>query len=289
MCGELDRYDPISKSVGRYLGGISAEMTDFSRDGKYVAYVSFPDGILWRANRDGSGQVQLSEPPLYPRNPHWSPDGSKILFTDNTQNGVDAIYIISSQGGNPKRVLADNGEPQSLADWSPDGTKIVYTVHPGFSFIPRDESKIETRIVELATGKVNILPKSPHGFWAPLWSPDGRYIAGHSIDHSELVIFDLKMGRWITLPPKGSFGFHNWSHDSRFLYFLSWIKDKVGVYRVAAQGGKEELVLDLSEDYQIFSSTGYYGIWFSLDPTDAPLLLRNVGTDEIYALTLERE
>src|SRR6516164_3984725 len=30
-------------------------------------------------------------------------------------------------------------------------------------------------------------------------------------------------------------------------------------------------------------------IWFGLDRTDAPLILRDVGTDEIYALTLERE
>ena len=58
------------------------------------------------------------------------------------------------------------------------------------------------------------------------------------------------------------------------------------MYRVLVQGGKEELVFDLPED---FRGAGWYDFWMSLDPDDAPLLLRDVGTDEIYALTLERE
>jgi hypothetical protein len=34
-------------------------------------------------------------------------------------------------------------------------------------------------------------------------------------------------------------------------------------------------------------TTGTYGLWLGLDPTDAPLLLRDTGTSDIYALTLE--
>jgi len=287
--GELARYDPTSKHLEPYLGGISAELLDFSRDGKYVAYVTFPGGILWRANRDGAGLVQLTEPPFYPRNPRWSPDGTKLLFTDNTENGVDTIYVISSQGGTPKRLCPGDAGVQSLADWSPDGTKVVYSTAPVFSFVPQwDGKRVETHIVEIASGKVTILPKGPGGFWAPLWSPDGRYIAGQW-QAKGLVVFDLETKEWRVLPLKGDVAFHNWSHDGRFLYFLFWIKGKVGVYRLAVQGGKEELVADLPEDFQTLQSTGYYGMWFGLDPTDAPLTLRNVGTDEIYALTLERK
>lgn len=285
--GELERYDPTSKRLEPYLGGISAEMPAFSRDGKYVAYVSFPDGILWRANRDGSGLVQLTEPPFYPRMPHWSPDGTQILFTDNTQNGIDAIYVVSFQGGPPKRLLPDDGGPQSLADWSPDGTKVVYDIHSRFSFMPLDEAKYQTRIFELKTGKIATLPKRPGGFWSPLWSPNGRYLAGHSIDNRELVIFDLETGTWkaFPFPQPGSTGYHNWSHDSRFVYLMCWILDsRGGVYRVSVPAGKAELVFERPEG---FRGTGLSGFWMSLDPTDAPLLLRDVGTDEIYALTLE--
>lgn len=291
--GELERIDQTSKRLEPYLGGISAEMPAFSRDGNYIAYVSYPDGVLWRANRDGTGLVQLTEPPFHPRNPRWSPNGAQILFTDNTQKGVDAIYTVTSHGGTPKRLLPDDGSPQSLADWSPDGSKVVYSTFPGFSFMPSvDFSKVDTRIVELATGRVTILPQRSGGFFAPLWSPDGRYIAGQvryivgqSVHARELAIFNLERGRWKALVQEENIGYPNWSHDGRFIYFVRRIENKAGVYRVSVQNGKVDLVFDLPEG---FRGTGYYDYWMSLDPDDAPLLFRDIGTDEIYALTLER-
>jgi len=42
-------------------------------------------------------------------------------------------------------------------------------------------------------------------------------------------------------------------------------------------------------DLRGFRQTGWWGDWFSLDPTDTPLLLRDAGAYEIYALSLERE
>jgi len=35
--------------------------------------------------------------------------------------------------------------------------------------------------------------------------------------------------------------------------------------------------------------TGYFGFSMTLDPDDAPLVLRDAGSDDIYALTLEEK
>ena len=64
--GELVRLDSKSGQFLPFLGGISANLVVFSKDGQAVAYVSYPDGVLWRANKDGSERVQLSSPPLSP-------------------------------------------------------------------------------------------------------------------------------------------------------------------------------------------------------------------------------
>ena len=98
--GELVRFDSISKRFLPFLGGISAEFVSFSKDGRSVAYVSYPDGVLWKANRDGSAPVQLTEPPLYPRLISWSPDGSQILFSGQSpKDSSPKVYVVSSQPG----------------------------------------------------------------------------------------------------------------------------------------------------------------------------------------------
>lgn len=105
--GELVRFDALSRQLQPFLDGISAEYVSFSSDGKFVTYVTFPAGVLWRANRDGSNRVQLTNPPLYPLAPHLSPDGTQILFSEGPQS-----YLVPSQGGTP-RLLAPKrrGEP----------------------------------------------------------------------------------------------------------------------------------------------------------------------------------
>jgi DNA-binding winged helix-turn-helix (wHTH) protein/Tol biopolymer transport system component len=284
--GELVRYDKRSNHFDLYLRGISAEMVAFSRDGSYVAYVTFPDGILWRANRDGTGLLQLTKPPFYPRDVRWSPDGSEIVFTDNSQNGVDAIYVVPSQGGTPERLIPEESGPHADLTWSPDGKKVVYSTIPWLSIGNYSPAKSEVRILELATRRTITLPHRPEGFWSPRWSPDGRYIAGLPLKTDNLSIFDLKTQRWKDFLRKGLLnGFPSWSKDGRFIYFLRSTDDP-GIFRVPISGGDEERIVELKE----FRNMGWYAKgWLGLDPTDAPLLLRDTGTDEIYALTLEQK
>ncbi len=83
--GQLERFDAKAQTFEPYLGGISAQDVSFSKDGQWVAYVSFPDGILWRSKLDGSEKLQLSSPPVYAMLPQWSPDGSEIVFFGREQ------------------------------------------------------------------------------------------------------------------------------------------------------------------------------------------------------------
>jgi serine/threonine protein kinase/Tol biopolymer transport system component len=280
--GELVRFDLRNKQLQPFLGGISAEYVEFSKDGRYVVYVSYPEGILWRANRDGSGRVQLTDSSMYPLNPHWSPDGSQILFMDMDSHGAVKSYVVSSEGGGPQRIMPEDNGFQSDPGWSPDGRKIVFS-NGGLG----NQGIAELRVLDIASHSVTVLPGSAGIAGSPRWSPDGRYIAATSTEHPSLQIYDTKTQQWSVLLKIGQntpVDYPVWSRDSRSIYFLR-IRGDRGVYRVNLNGGEPERIADLSDVHL----TGYFRFSLSLDPDDAPLLTRDVGSSDIYALTLDEK
>ena len=277
--GELSRLDVQTKQFQPFLGGISAEGVTFSKDGHSVAYVSFPERILWKADRDGSNPVQLSDRPIKPFMPRWSPDGTQILFS--TWGGDPAspseAYIVSARGGAPRKLLPEGTGVQSDPDWSPDGHKIVF----GNSWGGFDPKSV-IRIFYLDSRQITTLPES-EGKTDPRWSPDGRSIAANSFDLATMNIFDVATRRWSALPPKIGMAFPEWSRDSQFIYFIHLPHDP-GVYRMRVKGRELENVVDL-KDWPLLEGWG----WMGLDPTDAPLLLRDISSNDIYALTLDQK
>ena len=226
--------------------------------------------------------MQLTDPPNEVYDPHWSPDGTQIAF------GViyppDA-YVVSADGGGLHRLRPEErgfqGNPDWTADsnpdWSPDGKKIVFTTASASNPVG------ETRILDLDSHKTASIPGSV-GTFAQGYSPDGRYIAAGSHDHLNLKIFDSVTQRWSTYPQKDPVGWTKWSRDSRWIYFLR-VKagSNNGIFRIRITGGEPELVVSLKD----FKFTGWFGDWLGLDDGDAPLMLKDIGSDDIYALTLE--
>lgn len=263
-----------------WLEGLSAENVTFSVDGKLLAYVSYPDGILWRANLDGSDPVQLTRPPSYPETLHWSPDGKQILFTDFARSGFEATYVISVAGGQPRRFIPEDSGPQNDANWSPDGKKVIYCACGWMT--SGSDAPMEIRILDLASRKITVLPDSKTRY-SPRWSPDGRYIAAvHTFRDpdrtNDLELFDLKTQRWNTLVRQApDLGWPSWSRDGRYIYYHR----ESGAFRVPIDGGQPERVVDL----QGFRSSGLTD-WMGLDPNGAPILMHDVSSEEIYRLTL---
>ncbi len=293
--GELVRYDAESKQYQPFLGGISAELVAFSHDGKYVAYVSFPDGILWRARLDGTERIQLTRPPFRPLGePSWSPDGAQILFQDASPSGEYAIYMVSSQGGTPVRLLPEDPRPQVDPSWSPDGTRVAYCTDLRFAQNSGSLTESETHILDIASHTITTLPKLKDGFFSPRWSPDGRTVVGMTASQAGLALFDLHAKQYRSLlrlpsPNPQAIGWNRWSHDGHYIYFLNYVTSLSGgsneLMRMPVTGGKPERVADLSG----FQFSGWFGTWFGLDPRDAPIMTRDRGTQEIYALALEQK
>jgi len=277
--GELVHFDTRIRQFERYLGGISADGLSFSPDGKYVAYITYPDRKIWRANRDGSGRILLAEPEGTPFDLRWTPDGTKILLTVGPK-----VYLVPSQGGRLEQLRFPKGENPMDPTWSPDGKRLVYTIDSNDQHTPNG-----IRILDLETNRSIALPRAGAPLWSPRWSPDGRYVFC-AAEPDSAAVFDTEKQRWIYFPAKLDVNFPNWAHDSRSVYFLGSPASMTsmmfsGVYRISIPSGHIERVVGVENARLASSGIGY---WLGLDPEDHPLLLRDAGSVEIYALTLER-
>jgi serine/threonine protein kinase/Tol biopolymer transport system component len=268
--GELSRYDVKSQQFSPFLGGISADSVSFSKDGQWVAYTAYPESTLWRSKADGSQRLQLTYPPMIALLPRWSPDGKQLAFYELVQGQNARLRTISVDGGTSTEQLPENPESKLDADWSADGTKIVFGNGPA-----NPDSSV--RLLDVNTHQLSTLPDSK-GLYSPRWSPDGRYIAAMNFDSRILMLFDFQNQKWQELA-RVTMGFPNWSKNSDYVYFLHE-EDHPSVMRVHISDHKVESVADLKH----FRQAGYWSVWLGMAPDDSPLLLRDTGTQEVYAL-----
>jgi len=272
--GELSRYDSKTGQFSRFLGGMSAEYVALSHDAQSVAYVSYPEGTLWRMKRDGSERVQLTYPPAQAMLPRWSPDDKTIAFFTMSTNQQARMYKVSADGVTPQLLLPNDTSPQVDPTWSPDRNKILFG---GLANDPQSA----IRVLDLSTNQISVVPGS-QGLYSPRWSPDTRYIVAISGDSKRLLSFDATTGKWTDLVTLGNPGWPSWSKDGKYVYFIDG-SGAGAVVRIRISDRKSEQVLDL----KTFNTAGFYGSWLGLDEDDSLILLRDTGSYDIYSLDWE--
>lgn len=135
-----------------------------------------PQYQLFAMNVDGTEVVQLTDLsaafPAGIEGPEWSPDGSRIAFDGEADDGHAHIFAVNADGTGLTQITSGDGD-EIDATWSPDGTQLA---------VERQRSPSEPTgiaIVDVATGELRMITENPiDGYDAfPAWSPDGTRIA----------------------------------------------------------------------------------------------------------------
>jgi len=269
--GELVRFDVRTKQFLPFLSGISAFNPTFSNNGNWVAYASYPDHTLWRSRADGSERLQLTYPPVQVNYPFISPDGKRVVY----QNAKGGIYVISIDGGQPQEIVEKDA---NAANWSSDGNVLVFGN-------ARDAAHSELQFLDLRTGKRSVVPDS-QDLLGGQWVGENTLVAA-PINQAKLEIFDVRTQKWSDLVPgKVSASVVNWAHspDYRYVYYTTGGAEPQAL-RIRLADRKVETIASLKDLRRALSPDGNTQI--SVAPDGSAIFTRDIGTQEVYALSLK--
>jgi serine/threonine protein kinase len=279
--GELLRYDMHSQQFVPFLSGMSAVGPTFSRDGKWVAYASYPDGSLWRSRSDGSEAKQLTYSPMVAPVPRISPDGTRVAFTIHQRESYrPQSFVVDTNGSTPpKAVAVGNASWSAAGGWSPDGNLLMVDSGVPGKF-RSDKNSSELRIADLRTGETSVVPSSQGLIGCGWISQDS--IAAATQDATKLLTFDFKTHEWTDLTT-GAFTAMAISPDRKYLYYTTGgVSPKA--WRLRFADHQIETITSLEDASRAGKMGWIQGI--NVAPDGSPLLTRETGTQEVYALNV---
>ncbi len=101
----------------------------YSPGGKWIAFGSDRhgfEGAIWVVRASGGRPRRVTEPRLEAFIPSWSPDGHRLIFTDNCCQIHSNVYTIRPDGTDlTKLTRVRVGHDAAFASYSPDGRRIV--------------------------------------------------------------------------------------------------------------------------------------------------------------------
>jgi len=215
---EASNYYPV------FAPGGGALLFSSNRNGSFDLYLlSFDDRDLFQVTRNIGNVVS----------PDFSPDGTRIVFVNQSDQFSSSVWIVNSDGLNPHLVYQGINTIVSAA-WSPDGEQIAYAMSRG---VPNE---YEIFLMDRDGQNNHQISQGMLGIGGSIdWSPDGRYVLIYAGPYEDKDIFriDLETGEVTQLTDGGNNAAAVYSPDGRYIAFNSLRNDnQADIYVMNADG-----------------------------------------------------
>jgi TolB protein len=187
---KADGSEPRRLTTTAVPGG--AETPVWSPDGQtivYARYVEENNNEVFLMDPEGGNQLRLTDSPGYDGHPHWSADGSRIVFNSDRDSPDPSapwgerwheIYSMTKDGSAVRKHTDCRGVC-TYGSMSPDGQRIVFRKTfdtPGLNWrLEAIEKNSEVVVANLdGSGEINLSDSPAFDGW-PIWSADGEWIA----------------------------------------------------------------------------------------------------------------
>lgn len=153
---------------------------------------------LWLWDIEKKEGKRLTEGSFTVSDPQWSPDGTRITYTNRptpkADDGSSSDVWVLTVANREKKKLEDEAGPSDAARWAPDGKWIAYTGTPDVS------GGVTTAYLYVvsATGGASrqLTTKFDLPVGTPVWSRDGRtiYFSTNVLEAIEVYSSDVSSG-----------------------------------------------------------------------------------------------
>jgi Tol biopolymer transport system component len=258
------------ETAGSYLG--SNWRPDFSRDGKFMAYISNRGSAEELGNTIVIGSLETGkERLLMPAleigfGLRWVPDGNSLFVNGTDKNKKEGLFRVDAQTGEARLIVERHFVGAPGLEISPDGNVIFYTAVAG-SGIPDGEAAYDVRhyAFDLQTSQEKELAHPGNTPLVPIvLSPDGKQLAfigaGDKAGSAGICIIPVSGGPSKQLVNIGGTGWASrviaWTPDGRYLIYAVMLTKTQNtdlgqtswqLWRVSAEGGEPQR-LDLKID-----------------------------------------
>ncbi len=178
---------------------------------------------------DGANRTRLTNHPADDGYPAFSPDGQRISFDSDRDEGSFEIYTMNADGSDVRRLTYNSARDVS-ASWAPDGSQIAWMSDRSGRFeiwLMNSDGSNQHQFTDVAAPSLGT-------HWFPQWSSNGEYLAFHVERDVHTVRTNGSDYTRLTVDPDNGM-VPSWTPEGH-LVFMSWRVGTTEIYRMNADG-----------------------------------------------------